>query len=292
MHTNACFDGILKRFEIRTGGLIPRKPSNERKSLSVLNPKIHKALREAASLKEKEQLPKVGDLLDKRDKEMAETAARAAIRNKEKINVYIYERYRGRLERTSTPNHNKVSKEMWTRFLQFRACHVQFNNLKAILLANCGKTVIKNVAYFPKGWKHNPRKPCGCIKTTLLASGKCSYNWIGHEMCRTENLIYRTSWMPTGMNYIGKCQDDIKGRTQIHIQGIKPFFTIQQKFKELETTSTNLSTNLQKLKHQKISCKGNSKSHINPKKKNNLPTTPNSQSTSQGGMSPNNPNVH
>ena len=51
MHTTACLNAIPKGAAIRTGSLITRKPSNERKSLSVLNPEIHKALREAGLLK-------------------------------------------------------------------------------------------------------------------------------------------------------------------------------------------------------------------------------------------------
>ena len=40
-------------------------------------------------------------------------------------------------------------------------------------------------------------------------------------MCRTENVVYKETWMQPNMWYIGKCQNPSKGTTSTHITGLK-----------------------------------------------------------------------
>ena len=111
------------------------------------------------------------------------------------------------------------------------------------------------------------------------------FSGIGYQMCRTENVIYRDTWAPTGKEYIGKCQDAIKGRTSKHITDHKKFFDIQQAFKKLEITSTNPSTNPPKKRStKKYSAKKTPKATLT-QRDTNLPTTPTSQSPKQDGIS-------
>ena len=70
VHPDSCKKAIIKSQCIRTAELTTRTPENEDSSLSKLYPEIDKALREAGLLKGKTKLPKLGTVLDAREKDI------------------------------------------------------------------------------------------------------------------------------------------------------------------------------------------------------------------------------
>ena len=68
VHPKSCKKAIIKSQSIRTAELTTRTPENKNSSLSKLYPEVDKALREAELLKGKTKLPKLGTVLDARER--------------------------------------------------------------------------------------------------------------------------------------------------------------------------------------------------------------------------------
>ena len=75
---------IIKSQCIRTAEITTRTPENENSSLSNLYPEVDKALREAGLLKGKTKLPRLGTVLDAREKDIKTAEEKKEKRKKKK----------------------------------------------------------------------------------------------------------------------------------------------------------------------------------------------------------------
>ena len=90
-HTKKCLDAIARGYFIRTAGLTTRTPGNKGEGISEIWPRIHNGLKKAELLRQNQKLPRLGKLLDKREKEMTKTAAERARRRKDTRTIYTSE---------------------------------------------------------------------------------------------------------------------------------------------------------------------------------------------------------
>ena len=118
----------------------------------------HKALRDAGLLGNRKQLPKLGKILDSRDIEMAQSAAKAAKRLKDRRNVYISEKFSGDWKQPLDKLAKKTAEKHGLGWLRFRMDHKRHTNLKEMLLADCANKVMKNLTSLPKGFEKPPPK--------------------------------------------------------------------------------------------------------------------------------------
>ena len=159
---------IIRSQIIRTAELITRTPENENSSLSKLYPEVDKALREEGLLKGKTKLPKLGTVLDARERDIK--------------NAYIHEIFPNNWR--GTPLHamaNNLAKKHKLPF-RFRMCHGKNPNLKKTFIADCTKKVFANVTYVPTcrtDKEFDPKQAvkfykCACKSTKV--DGKCMLN--------------------------------------------------------------------------------------------------------------------
>ena len=224
---------IIKSQCIRTAELTSRTPKNENSSLSELYPEVDKALREAGLLKGKTKLPKLSTVLDARETDIKTAAEKREKRRKDKRTIYIHEKYADNWR--TIPLHkiaNKLAKKHKLPF-RFRMCHGRHLNLKERFIADCTQKVFANVKYVPSvksGKEFDQKKTaklykCACKSTKV--DGKCMFN----EQCKTEAIIYKVQWIPTGHAYIGKTQGNLSERiNRGHINGLVAFWNLRDKY--------------------------------------------------------------
>ena len=105
-------------------------------------------------------------------------------------------------------------------------CHGRHPNLhvKESFFADCTRKVFANVTYVPTDQsdeEFDQKKAvkfykCACKSTKV--DGKCMFN----EQCKTEAIIYKVHWVPTGHTYIRKSQGNLSKRiNQDHINGLQ-----------------------------------------------------------------------
>ena len=95
MHTKECLKAIKTGVGIRVSGLTSRTPQNENQTICELYPSIRLALSEAGLLKKNEKLPKLGSLLDSRERDQAKAMAKRMKVKKDERTIYIPESYSG-----------------------------------------------------------------------------------------------------------------------------------------------------------------------------------------------------
>ena len=234
MHTPACLDAIPKGVAIRLGSLTTRTSKNENKSLSILYPIAHQALLDAGLLKIEERLPKLGELLDEREKEQISTAMKAKARKKDKRNVYISDSWSGNWKEPLHILAKKLAKKNGLGWFRARMAHKRFGNLKEMLLADCAKKVMERIIIIPHRYKVLPKKICGCQEKTKI-DGKCAFG----GLCRAENVIYKARWKPTNKHYLGKTQDDLKGRIFDHYHKLKLLWNAKKLAEKYRTDPSN-----------------------------------------------------
>ena len=232
IHTDSCRKTIIKSQCIRTAELTSRTPTNENSSLSELYPEVDKALREAGLLKGKTKLPKLSTVLDARETDIKTAAEKREKRRKDKRTIYIHEKYANNWR--TVPLHriaNKLARKHKLPF-RFRMCHGRHLNLKERFIADCTQKVFANVKYVPSvksGKEFDQKKTaklykCACKSTKV--DGKCMFN----EQCKTEAIIYKVQWIPTGHAYIGKTQGNLSERiNRGHINGLVAFWNLRDK---------------------------------------------------------------
>ena len=93
-HTMACKKAVPRGISIHLAGLTSRKAEHENRSLSDLYPKIHTALKKAGYLRNN-KLTKLGEILDKRDMDMAEYSIQQEEWSKDKRSVSAMESFSG-----------------------------------------------------------------------------------------------------------------------------------------------------------------------------------------------------
>lgn len=112
-------------------------------------------------------------------------------------------------------------------------CHGRHLNLKERFIADCTQKVFANVKYVPSvksGKEFDQKKTaklykCACKSTKV--DGKCMFN----EQCKTEAIIYKVQWIPTGHAYIGKTQGNLSERiNRGHINGLVAFWNLRDKY--------------------------------------------------------------
>ena len=127
---------------------------------------------------------------------------------------------------------NKLAKKHKLPF-RFMMCHGRHPNLKESIIADCTRKVFANVTYVPTDRTDeelDPKKTikfykCACKNTKV--DGKCMFN----EQCKTEAIIYKIQWIPTGHTYIRKSQGNLSKRTnQGHINDLVAFWNLRDKY--------------------------------------------------------------
>ena len=122
VRTDACKKTVIKSQSILMAELTTRTPENENLSLSILYPQIDKGMREAKLLKKNEKLPKLGHVLDAREKEM-KLAAKKRRKRIDKRVIYIPEKYAGNWRKKPLFVHgNRLAKQHKLPF-RFRPCY-------------------------------------------------------------------------------------------------------------------------------------------------------------------------
>ena len=91
-HPGTVFKAVPRGVSIRLAGLTSRTGESENKSLSDLYPTIHESLKSAGYLRGGNKLPKLGDLLDRREQEKIEAELRREEWKKDMRNVYLLSR--------------------------------------------------------------------------------------------------------------------------------------------------------------------------------------------------------
>ena len=233
VHPKSCKKAVIKSQCIRTAELTTKTPENENSSLSNLYPEVDKALREAGLLKGKTKLPKLGKVLDTREKDKKVAAEKKEKRKKDRRTIYIHERFANNWR--GTPLHataNKLAKKHKLPF-RFRMCHGRHPNLKETFIADCTKKVFTNVTYVPTCRTNKEFDPikavkfykCACKGTKV--DGKCIFE----EQCKKEAIIYKVEWTPTSHTYIGKSQGNLSKRINTgHINGLVAFWNLRDKY--------------------------------------------------------------
>ena len=225
MHTKECLKAIKTGVGIRVSGLTSRTPQNEDQTICELYPSIRLALSEAGLLKKNEKLPKLGSLLDSRERDQAKAMAKRMKRKKDIRTIYIPESYSG--DWRAIPTHvlaTKLAKKYGLDWVRIRMSHKRFRNLKEMLLADCTSKVMENVKYFDKGQVKPYKKMCNCSKSTFVG-GECAFK----EKCRTRDIIYSVVFTPTKMKYLGKTTNTLKHRVFTeHVTDLVKFWTLRK----------------------------------------------------------------
>ena len=130
VHTKACKKAVIKSQCIRTAELTTRTLKNEDSSLSDLYPEVDNALREAGLLKGKTKLPRLGTVLDAREKDAKLAAEKKEKRRKDKRTINIHEKYANNWRKV--PLHamaNDLAKK-YKLACRFRMCNGRQLNLR------------------------------------------------------------------------------------------------------------------------------------------------------------------
>ena len=66
-----------------------------------------------------------------------------------------------------------------------------------------------------------------CACKSRKVDGKCMFN----EQCKTEAMLYKVQWIPTGYTYIRKSQGNLSKRiNQGHVNGLVAFWNLRDKY--------------------------------------------------------------
>jgi len=140
----ACKKAVPRGISIRLAGLTSREADNENTSLSDIYPKTHKALQKAGYLKNS-KLPKLGEILDKRDFEMAESSIRQEEWSKDKRSVYVLESFSGHWQ---TPLHKtlqRLKEKYKVGWFRPRMIYKRHTNVKEMFLADLNSKIIDGI---------------------------------------------------------------------------------------------------------------------------------------------------
>ena len=94
-HTSATKNAVVRGVSIRIAGLTTRTATNSNVSLSKAYPGIHGALKAAGYLADDSQLPKLGEILNNRERERMQSLRKKEEWQKDKRNVYCMSAYSG-----------------------------------------------------------------------------------------------------------------------------------------------------------------------------------------------------
>lgn len=231
-HTAAMKSSVPRGVSIRLAGLTTRTAANENSSLSSLYPKVHATLKKSGHLKGDSRLPKLGTILNNREREIMEAQLRKEEWKKDKRNVYILARYSGNWRTPITNTIKRLKKKYGLGWLRVRMLHKRHQNLKEMLLGDIATKVMKGVS--PTEYvKATQKKKCSCRQSSKV-DGKCLWN----EECETTGVIYKITCKCCNDFYLGKTQRGLKKRCQEHYQAMGKFFDKQKTFE------TRLSTPL------------------------------------------------
>ena len=84
--------------------------------------------------------------------------------------------------------------------------------------------------------KFNPKRDyekCACRGTKV--DGKCMFG----ELCKKEAVVYKVTDQPTGFSYIGKAQGGLGKRINAHVNGLKAFWNLREKYKKYTTKTAS-----------------------------------------------------
>jgi len=218
-HTAACKKAVPHGVSIRLAGLITRTAQNEGESLSAIYPEIHDALKAAGYFKGGSKLPRLGQVLDSRERESMEAELQKdEVWKKDKRNTYVLSRFSGNWR--NKPIH-KVIKGLKDQrglgWLRVRMVYKRHLNLKEMLLGDLHNKCMRGVDTAEHA-KKTRKKKCTC-RSSHLVNGQCIYG----EECETEAVIYKVTCKCCGEIYLGKTQNSLKKRIQKHYQDVGRF---------------------------------------------------------------------
>ena len=84
--------------------------------------------------------------------------------------------------------------------------------------------------------KFNPKRDyekCACRGTKV--DGKCMFG----ELCKKEAVVYKVTDHPTGFLYIGKAQGGLGKRINAHVNGIKAFWNLRERYEKQATKTAS-----------------------------------------------------
>ena len=183
-------------------------------------------------LKDNDQLPKFGPLMEARVKEEAKAKAKKAKMSKDKRTTYAIQAYTENWRYESTHRMlGRLAKKHNIRWLRIRMAYTRLRNLQEMLLADLAGKLMENVTYLDKGQTRPYKKVCGCQKNTLVNS-ECIFKDFPQN-CRTRDCVYSVTWIPTGKIYDGKTSVPIKERvlTQ-HLGDTQKAFSRREQFQK------------------------------------------------------------
>ena len=225
-HPAACKNAVVRGVSIRLSGLTTRTRYNENKSLSDMYPDIDSALRSAGLLRGESKMPKLGSILDSREREMMEAQLRKEEWKKDKRNIYFLQKYDGHWR---TPIHKTIKKLRDKRGLQWlrvRMIKKRHQNLKEMLLSDAQHKIMKSVV--PHLYQKNTENgKCTCRSTHKIGGTECHYK----EECETTAVVYKIKCKCCGAYYLGKTQRSLKCRCQEHYWDVGKFFKKRKAFR-------------------------------------------------------------